>query len=73
VIEEEPQTTCSFSVYGQIEPSHMSLRTMHELEAESQDPTGISVPVAPPMSIRGVLFSEDCGLLFTISNIDGTR
>jgi transmembrane E3 ubiquitin-protein ligase len=71
--EEDPQTTCSFMFYGQIDPAWMPLQVLREIEAESQEPTGISTPPTPHMGIRGVLLSEDCGILYTINNIDGTR
>lgn len=70
--EEEPETVCSFSFYGQIEPARVPLVVLREIEAESIEPTGITTPPAPPMSLRGVLLSEECGMLFTISNVDGT-
>jgi len=46
---------------------------MEELEAETESPTGITTIPLPEMSIRGMLLSEECGLVYTFEHTDGIR
>lgn len=60
-------------LYAQVTPAPgVSQRVMQEVEVENQNPTGLgSVLPKPPMGFKGVLLSPECGLLYTISDMDG--
>lgn len=72
-LEENPQTTCPFTFYGQIEPSEVPEVLMLDLEEELQKPTGIWTVPIPKLSIGGVLLSQECGLLFDMKESEGLR
>lgn len=71
--DEVPKSTCPFTFYAQIESSQIPLLRMQELESEIQKPTGIETVVPPLMSIRGLLISKECGLLYEITKSEGLR
>lgn len=46
---------------------------MQELEEEVQRPTGRSTVKPPNLSVRGVLISRECGLLYEVGDTEGLR
>ncbi|KJA28091.1 hypothetical protein HYPSUDRAFT_34432 [Hypholoma sublateritium FD-334 SS-4] len=71
--DEEPKTTCPFTLHAQIHPSHIPEYLMQELESEIQKPTGISTVAPPKLSISGVLLSKECGIMYELKNTEGLR
>jgi transmembrane E3 ubiquitin-protein ligase len=73
LVEEIPETTCPFALYAQIEPAYnVPAAVMREVENENEVPTGLApVLPEPPMRLRGVLLSPECGLLYTVEHTDG--
>ncbi|KAI0071333.1 hypothetical protein K474DRAFT_1607089 [Panus rudis PR-1116 ss-1] len=62
--DDGPKTKCSFALFGQLEPSYVPQHLMKELEDEIDNPTGISTITPPPLLMKGVLLSKNCGMLF---------
>lgn len=71
--EQTSETTCSFMFFAQVLPARVPQNVMEELEAESENPTGITTIQPPDMVLRGVLLSEQCGLAFTFERAEGIR
>ena len=46
---------------------------LQELEDEIDKPTGISTVHPPEMKLRGVLVSENCGILYELPEIQGLK
>jgi transmembrane E3 ubiquitin-protein ligase len=46
---------------------------MRELEEEVQKPTGSWTVKPPELSVRGVLISKECGILYEMQNTQGLR
>lgn len=46
---------------------------MEELEEEIEKPTGIWTVRPPELRLEGVLVSQDCGVLFRITNTTGLK
>ncbi|KIY62720.1 hypothetical protein CYLTODRAFT_426698 [Cylindrobasidium torrendii FP15055 ss-10] len=66
-------TTCPFTVFAQLAPSHIPKFRMDALEEEMQHPTGAPVVKAPKMHLKGVLMSKECGLVLEIKDAKGQR
>jgi hypothetical protein len=66
---------CAFTLHAQIEPARgVPVLLMREVEKENQNPSGLSsVLPMPPLAMRGVLLSPECGLLYTITHTTGIR
>lgn len=71
--EESPKSTCPFVFYGQLEPSSVPEVLMQEFEEEVQRPTGRWTIPPPKLSVRGVLMSKECGVLYEVVNTEGLR
>lgn len=46
---------------------------MLELEEEIQRPTGIWTVKPPKLTIRGLLISKECGVMYEVNRTDGLR
>jgi hypothetical protein len=71
--DDIPQTTCRFTLFGQVEPARLPRAVLAEVEAENQTPTGVTIVHPPTMALRGMLLSAECGLLYTFDHMDGIR
>ncbi|KAL0570589.1 hypothetical protein V5O48_011372 [Marasmius crinis-equi] len=70
---EAPKTTCSFHFFAQLDSVNMPEYFMQEYESEMQNPTGLR-PLQPPnLSMKAVLVSKECGIMFEIGNVTNTR
>ena|SRR6266508_1560026 len=71
--DENLKTSCPFEFYAQVDAVPIPEDVMQELEEELQNPTGIHTPPPPQLSLKGLLVSKTCGLLYEISNTEGLR
>lgn len=71
--DEAPKSTCPFTFYAQLDPSTVPEILMRELEEEVQRPTGRWTVTPPKLSVRGVLISKECGLLYELKDTLGLR
>ncbi|KAI0683663.1 hypothetical protein BC835DRAFT_1295386 [Cytidiella melzeri] len=71
--DDTSKTECSFKFFGQLHASSVPLRLLAELEDETDNPTGITTVRAPEMKLTGVLISQNCGILYELSNIVGLK
>jgi len=70
---ETPRTTCPFQFFAQLDAVDMPEFFMKEYESEIQNPTGLR-PLRPPkLSMKGVLVSKECGIMYEIGNVTSTR
>ena len=71
--DEILKTSCPFEFYAQVDAVAIPEDLMQELEDELQNPTGIHTPPPPQLSLKGLLVSKACGVLYEISNTEGLR
>jgi hypothetical protein len=71
--DEVPKSTCPFTLYAQIDRVAVPEILMQELEEEVQRPTGQWTVKPPKLSVRGVLISRECGLLYEVEDTEGLR
>lgn len=71
--EPEQRTTCPFRLYGFVRPVGRSQEAVDAVEREQKEPSGIPVPVVPPLVIDAVLVSQECGLLIELEGLQGER
>ncbi|KAF5350946.1 hypothetical protein D9757_013733 [Collybiopsis confluens] len=71
--DESPKTACPFIVFAQINSVDVSAEEMDEYEEEIQRPTGIRTRLPSRLSMRSVLVSKECGILYEVSNMEGLR
>lgn len=71
--DEKPKTTCPFVLYGQLVPSPVPLHLMQELEAEMENPTGITTVSRPPLLVNVVMMSKECGILIEVREAEGLK
>jgi len=64
---------CQFAVYAQVQPSNISVATMHELEEELLHPTGITTVHRPPLKLDVAIISPECGISIEGKDADGMR
>lgn len=64
---------CDFSFHLQLRPSDISPFLMKELEAELDNPTGVSTVRAPPLVLDGILISKNCGILLESHEAKGMK
>ncbi|KAF9266758.1 hypothetical protein L218DRAFT_921385 [Marasmius fiardii PR-910] len=80
IIEQEvspssdaPRASCPFQLFAQLDPVDIPVILMQEYESELQNPTGIR-PVTPPkFSMKAVLVSKECEIMYEVSNVTSTR
>ena len=72
-VVDNPKTTCSFLVFGQLVPTSVSKERLDELEAEMDDPQGISTVSRPEMKMNAILLSKDCGIMIEMHDGDGMK
>uniref|UniRef100_A0A0W0EYZ4 RING-type E3 ubiquitin transferase n=1 Tax=Moniliophthora roreri TaxID=221103 RepID=A0A0W0EYZ4_MONRR len=70
---DAPRTSCPFQFYAQLDAVHVPRYLLQEYESELQMPTGIRTIKPPKLSMRGVLVSKECGILYEITNVEGIR
>ncbi|KAF7969695.1 hypothetical protein HWV62_26216 [Athelia sp. TMB] len=56
-----------------LDPTDVPSTLLQELEEETQKPTGKWTVPAPKLSVRGVVVSQECGLLYEMKNTTGLR
>ena len=71
--EDNPRSTCSFTVYGQFIPTSVPDALMRELEDEMENPTGITTVKRPDLKMNGVLVSKKCGIMFEVKEAEGLK
>jgi len=71
--EPELRTTCPFRLYGFVRPVGRSQYVLDVVEKEQKEPSGVPIPVAPPLVIDAVLVSRECGLLIELKGLQGER
>lgn len=71
--ESEQQTTCPFSLYGFVRPVDRPQEVIDAIEKEQNEPSGVPLPVVPPLVIDAVLVSRECGLLIELEGLQGER
>ncbi|THV01301.1 hypothetical protein K435DRAFT_963633 [Dendrothele bispora CBS 962.96] len=71
--DDQPVTNCSFTFYAQLNSVNIPEVFMEEYEQEVQTPTGIRTANPPRMSLKGVLLSTECGMLYELDNMEGLR
>ena len=71
--DSEMQTTCPFRLYGFVRPVDRSQEVVDAIEKEQNEPSGVPVPVVPPLVIDAVLVSQECGLLIELEGLQGER
>jgi len=71
--ESELRTTCPFRLYGFVRPIGRSQEVVDAVEKEQNEPSGVPVPVVPPLVIDTVLVSRECGLLIELEGLQGER
>lgn len=71
--EEMNLPTCDFTFHFQLKPSAIHPHEMAELEAELDNPTGLSTVRAPPLVLDAVLVSKNCGILIEMRNAKGLK
>lgn len=71
--ESDVQTTCPFRLYGFVRPVDRSQEVVDAVEKEQNEPSGVPVPVVPPLVIDAVLVSRECGLLIELEGLQGER
>ncbi|KAF8647737.1 hypothetical protein AX16_006572 [Volvariella volvacea WC 439] len=69
--DEPPESSCTFSLYGQIEPVNIPGGLMIDLERELQNPTGAWTVSPPKLRLTGILVSQDCGMILQIKESEG--
>lgn len=72
-MKDSPKTTCSFLVFGQLVPTLVSKERLLELEAEMEDPQGISTVSRPDMKMNALLLSKDCGIMLEMRDGEGMK
>jgi transmembrane E3 ubiquitin-protein ligase len=72
-LEETRKSSCSFSLYAQLQPTYLSEAEMCELEDELQNPTGATTARRPKLSLDGLLLSQNCGILYEVKDTEGLR
>jgi len=71
--ESELQTTCPFRLYGFIRPVDRPQEVVDAVEREQNEPSGVPIPVVPPLVVDAVLISQECGLLIELEGLQGER
>lgn len=71
--DEGPKSGCSFQFFAQLEPTNVPAKQLQEVEDEVDNPTGITTARAPEMKYRGVLISQNCGILYELPDIKGMK
>jgi hypothetical protein len=71
--EPELRTTCPFRLYGFVRPVGRSQEVVDAVEKEQNEPSGVPVPIVPPLVIDAVLVSRECGLLIELEGLQGER
>ncbi|QRV90192.1 DSC E3 ubiquitin ligase complex subunit 1 [Ceratobasidium sp. AG-Ba] len=66
-------TTCSFQLYARIRSSNFSTYLMQELEAETEDPTGVRTVKRPPLQLDGLILSPDCAVALRFNEAVGMQ
>jgi len=72
-LDEQPNANCSFTLFAQLNSVNVPETLMEEYELEVQTPTGIHITVPPRLSLKGVLLSTECGMLYELDNMEGLR
>ncbi|KAJ7668346.1 hypothetical protein B0H17DRAFT_1209956 [Mycena rosella] len=69
--DEDPKTSCPFSLYVVLDPVNVPERLLREFEEETQRPAGIWTVKPPPLSISGLLMSKECGIVYEFQKTEG--
>ncbi|KAJ4470118.1 hypothetical protein J3R30DRAFT_1227234 [Lentinula aciculospora] len=73
-LEELPaRTACPFTLYAQINSLDVPAHVMKEYEEETQQPSGISTHLPRRLSMKSILISKECGMLYEVLNMEGLR
>jgi transmembrane E3 ubiquitin-protein ligase len=73
VMLQDDSMTCPMLLFGQIHPSSIPQEEMLELEEEYRKPTGIHTVTPPKLEVDILLLSKECGILYEMKNLEGTR
>ncbi|KAF5353145.1 hypothetical protein D9758_008759 [Tetrapyrgos nigripes] len=71
--DDETPTNCTFSVFAQLNSVNIPKALMEEYEQEVQQPTGIRAVNPPRLSLKTVLLSRECGMLYEFDDMEGLR
>ncbi|KAJ3847287.1 hypothetical protein EV368DRAFT_51477 [Lentinula lateritia] len=68
-----PKTSCPFNLYAQIDSVNVPAYVIEAHEEEIQRPTGIRTNLPTRLTMKSILISKECGVLYEISNMEGLR
>ncbi|KAJ4479660.1 hypothetical protein C8J55DRAFT_74855 [Lentinula edodes] len=68
-----PKTACPFNLYAQIDTMDVPAYVIEAHEEEIQRPTGIRTNLPTRLTMKSILISKECGVLYEISNMEGLR
>ncbi|KAF8826124.1 hypothetical protein HHX47_DHR6000661 [Lentinula edodes] len=68
-----PKTACPFNLYAQIDSVDVPAYVIEAHEEEIQRPTGIRTNLPTRLTMKSILISKECGVLYEISNMEGLR
>ncbi|KAJ3730007.1 hypothetical protein DFJ43DRAFT_1132880 [Lentinula guzmanii] len=68
-----PKTACPFTLYAQINSMDVPAHVMEEHEEEIQRPTGIDTHLPTRLSMKSILISKECGMVYEVSDMEGLR
>ncbi|TFK71357.1 hypothetical protein BDN72DRAFT_817637 [Pluteus cervinus] len=69
--EDQPKSTCTFTIYSQLSPVDIPQQLMADYESELQNPTGAWTVKPPPLSVNSLIISEECGIIFELVDSKG--
>lgn len=64
---------CEFVFYGHLRSTHLSREELDAIEDELSHPQGRPHSHVPPVTMDGVLYSPDCGLVLSTQKASGDR
>ncbi|KAG7093495.1 hypothetical protein E1B28_007171 [Marasmius oreades] len=70
---EAPRTSCSFQLFAQLDSVNIPAILMQEYESEMQNPTGIRPVIPSTLSMKAILVSKECEIMYKINNVTSTR
>ncbi|KAJ3901773.1 hypothetical protein F5879DRAFT_966969 [Lentinula edodes] len=68
-----PKTACPFNLYAQIDSVDVPAYLIEAHEEEIQRPTGIRTNLPTRLTMKSILISKECGVLYEISDMEGLR
>ncbi|KAJ3861807.1 hypothetical protein EV359DRAFT_46419 [Lentinula novae-zelandiae] len=68
-----PKTACPFNLYAQIDSVNVPAYMIEAHEEEIQRPTGIRTNLPTRLTMKSILISKECGVLYEMSNMEGLR